>query len=420
MRQTLLIGITVLAFSGTAVAQLNDLYIRGFVSQGYLNTSHNNYLVEQSKNGSTEYNEAAISLQAFPEERLRVGIQLFARDFGDVGNNYVVVDWAYADYQWRDYLGVRFGKFKTTQGLYGQGRDIDMLRPTVLLPQAVYIEDHRDFILGAEGLGIYGNLPMGDVGGFDYEIYGGTLNVPDSESGFWHDIFAQAGEETARESRNEEGLPYSDIEFLGLSEPKVRFDWVYGGSLRWNCPVSGFTFGVSALTARFDMSARMQYSALIDDELERPIFIDSRMDYAGDIGRAMVLSAQWSGDKVTLISELSQEKVNDALSEGYYVQGTFRTSPKLTLTSYYSRFVRNKNDDGGALMIAQGFPDFVAWQNDVCVALRYDYLEHLILKFEYHSIDGMGLLSPVMNDLDDDDAYQRWWSFMAAKATVHF
>jgi hypothetical protein len=71
-------------------------------------------------------------------------------------------------------------------------------------------------------------------------------------------------------------------------------------------------------------------------------------------------------------------------------------------------------------MIAQGFPDFVAWQNDVCVALRYDYLEHLILKFEYHSIDGMGLLSPVMNDLDDDDAYQRWWSFMAAKATVHF
>ncbi len=415
-----MIGITLLVLAGTAVAQLDDLYIRGFVSQGYINTSHNNYLVEQSKNGSTEFNEAAISLQAFPEERLRVGIQLFSRDFGDVGNNNVVVDWAFADYQWQDYLGVRFGKFKTTQGLYGQGRDIDMLRPTVLLPQAVYIEDHRDFILGTEGLGIYGNIPLGEVGGFDYEVYGGTLNVPDSESGFWHDIFVQTGERLAREFQADDSSPYSDIDFLGVSEPRVRFDWVYGGSLRWNCPMSGFTFGVSALTARFDMNSRMQFSALIENEIDRPIFLERELEFSGDIGRAMVLSAQWSGDRVTLTTELSQEQVNNELSEGYYIQGTFQTSPKLTLTSYYSRYVRNKNDDGGDLMVAQGFPDFTAWQNDVCVALRYDYLEHLILKFEYHSIDGMGLLSPVMNDLDDDDAYQRWWSFMAAKATVHF
>ncbi len=88
-----------------------------------------------------------------------MGIQFFARDFGDQGNNDVIIDWAFADYTWRDYLGFRFGKFKTVQGLYGQGRDIDILRPTVLLPQSVYNENMRDFIVGVEGAGLYGNIP---------------------------------------------------------------------------------------------------------------------------------------------------------------------------------------------------------------------------------------------------------------------
>ena len=45
MKQTFMTGAVILILAGTAVAQLDDLYIRGFVSQGYINTSHNNYLV---------------------------------------------------------------------------------------------------------------------------------------------------------------------------------------------------------------------------------------------------------------------------------------------------------------------------------------------------------------------------------------
>ena len=48
-----------------------------------------NYLVDDSRDGSAEFHEAAVSIQARPEEKLRVGLQFLARDFGEVGNNNV-------------------------------------------------------------------------------------------------------------------------------------------------------------------------------------------------------------------------------------------------------------------------------------------------------------------------------------------
>jgi len=38
-----------------------------------------------------------------PIDKLRVGIQLFSRDIGDTDNNRIDLDWAFADYRWRDY-----------------------------------------------------------------------------------------------------------------------------------------------------------------------------------------------------------------------------------------------------------------------------------------------------------------------------
>ena len=82
----------VLAAALPAAAQVEDLYVRGFVSQGWLNTRDVNYLVDDSRDGTAEFHEAAVSILARPEEKLRVGLQFMARDFGEVGNNQVVID----------------------------------------------------------------------------------------------------------------------------------------------------------------------------------------------------------------------------------------------------------------------------------------------------------------------------------------
>ncbi len=63
-----------------------DFVIHGFVSQGYLKSTDNNYL-GKSKNGSYEFNEIGLNIALPIADALRFGIQLFSRDLGDEGNN---------------------------------------------------------------------------------------------------------------------------------------------------------------------------------------------------------------------------------------------------------------------------------------------------------------------------------------------
>ena len=120
---TLFFGV-ILCF-GPVKAQ--DIQIHGFASQGYIWSDHNNYLAD-SEDGTAEFNEAAINFQGRLTDNLRAGVQLFAKDLGDYGNNMVTLDWAYGDYRFEDWLGVRFGRVKRYSGLYGETRDYDMLR----------------------------------------------------------------------------------------------------------------------------------------------------------------------------------------------------------------------------------------------------------------------------------------------------
>lgn len=120
--------------ASTLFAWDDDFFISGFVSQGYLVTSENDYIVHNSRDGNFEFNEAALNVSIMPSDRRRVGMQLMARDFGQLGNNNLYLDWAYGDYRWRDCLGFRAGKVKLPMGFYNQGREIDMLRTSIFLP----------------------------------------------------------------------------------------------------------------------------------------------------------------------------------------------------------------------------------------------------------------------------------------------
>ena len=117
--------------------------IHGYISQGYLISNRNNFLAN-TENGTFHFNELGINFSTELTEKIRLGIQFAARDLGDSGNDKVIIDWAYADYQWRDWLGLRLGKIKMPVGFYNKTRDIDMLRTFILLPQGIYLENYRD------------------------------------------------------------------------------------------------------------------------------------------------------------------------------------------------------------------------------------------------------------------------------------
>ena len=66
--------------AGSLHAQSKDIHISGFVSQGYLFSTENNYPVANSTKGSSEFNEVAVTVYTLPSDRLRLGIQLLGRD----------------------------------------------------------------------------------------------------------------------------------------------------------------------------------------------------------------------------------------------------------------------------------------------------------------------------------------------------
>ncbi len=157
--------------------EMGGVDIHGFISQGYLKSSDNNFFAD-SKKGTSQFNEAGINFSTDVTEKLRIGLQFFARDLGDIGNNEILLDWALADYRFRDWLGIRVGNLKFQNGLYNETRDVDMLRTSIFLPQSVYNESWRESTATLQGAGLYGEIPLKVLGSLSYGAQYGTVNMP--------------------------------------------------------------------------------------------------------------------------------------------------------------------------------------------------------------------------------------------------
>ena len=207
--------------------EADDIRIHGFISQGYLESNKNNYLTNDSEEGSFQLSEMGINFSTDLTNNLHIGIQFFSRDLGDIGNNKVTLDWAFGDYRWRDWLGLRVGKLKIPFGFHNETRDVDSLRTHIILPQGVYEETLRDSILGLQGIGIYGNLPLQSMGSLSYDFQVGTFSI-EPDSGTAKLINSTSGGLFEAENFNvEEG---------------------YSASSQWETPLEGLRIGGSIFT----------------------------------------------------------------------------------------------------------------------------------------------------------------------------
>ena len=73
-RSVLNCSLLLLAAAAAAGEPGAGIFIGGFVSQGYLNTADNNYLMENTRDGSGEFNEAAIGCQTLPDNSLGIDV----------------------------------------------------------------------------------------------------------------------------------------------------------------------------------------------------------------------------------------------------------------------------------------------------------------------------------------------------------
>ncbi|WP_207679021.1 hypothetical protein [Desulfonema magnum] len=387
-----------LALAGTAHPfAAGDIGIHGFASTGYMKSNHNNYLIP-TEEGSFEFNEAGINFTASVTNNIRVGMQLYSFDLGDVGNNDMKLDWAFLDYQWKEELGIRPGKFKTPFGLYNELQDYDMLRTSVLLPQSVYNRFLRETMV-VQGLGLYGNVSAGAAGTLAYDAYFGTEDI-DTEGGLGKFASAQ-----------------------GILK-NCTIGHIFGGRIKWKTPLDGLLLSSSFLEFEivYDMEARTEPVVKMEVSVpEWQLFIFSAKYGMGDMTIVGEYSRQ-SGD-VTITQNLSNLGLPNPppmeagiYNEGYYGMISYRFTDWFEAGTYYSVYYPDPDDRDGENQAAMGKPDYTAWQKDWTLSTRFDITDFWLVKLEVHFIDGVALCA----DADNPDGYEKDWTLFAVKTTFNF
>jgi hypothetical protein len=337
--------------SSLCAQDLADIDIHGFVTQGFLYSSHNNYLTMQSSSGSLQWTGGAISFADSLTGNLRVGIQLHMHQLGQLGGSNVQVDWASGDYRVNDHFGFRAGKVKTVLGLFNDSQDVDAVFLWTLLPQAIYPSDNKSTFLSHLGGDVYGDLPFGRAGTLEYHGYAG-YNSLDLNGGYV-------------ESLASEGLAFT-------TAPGGK---TYGGDLRWEA-LRGLTVGSSADVGGVDGTATSGVSLHVAASVitaQYAEFKRGKFYFAGEY-RRLPFTASLAAGPVALASLPVDNRT-------WFVMGSYRLTKNLQMGSYYSHAV---NASFNTSLPANYSKDWV-------VSGRYDFNSYFYGKIEGHFLHGTGL-----------------------------
>ncbi|MCP4146449.1 MAG: hypothetical protein GY757_01750 [bacterium] len=407
----LLLAVLLLPAAGAADENFK-IDIHGYISQGFLFSNRNNYLAD-TEQGSFHFNEMGINFSTELTDKLRLGIQLAARDLGDTGNDKVRIDWAYADYRWRDWLGLRVGKLKVPVGMYNKTRDIDMLRTFVLLPQGIYGETFRDTTNGMKGIGAYGEVTLNTLGDISYQVMFGTKDIP-----------------------KESSITKAVEDWNPVLIDKYDVDNLYCGQIMWQTPLEGLRIGAFQGTGGLEMCGSLSgdisvpisfppyYITLAEEgtpmtiELTAFRLVGYSLEYAW---RKLVLAAEYSKQDQELVSRingLDPAEIENKF-EMFYGSVSYRFNKWFETGGYYSVFYKNRDDRDGTQKPYD--PVFSAFQKDVCLSFRFDLNNQWSVKLEGHLMNGVGLCFNGDN-LNNDGVpeYDRKWCLLAAKMTFCF
>lgn len=364
--------------------------IQGFAAETLISSSNNNFFGESRDSISPDFTE--IGLQGFwlPLDALQLSGQILYRRAGESDQEGLRLDYAQAD--WRFYqndstqLGLKLGKVKIPYGLYNETRDVPFTRPSILLPQAIYLDNSRSLLIAAPGAIFHGSNAS-TYGTFDFTM--GWVQ-PDFDS---------------------EAVEYV---FLGNNRPgKLQGKSAYSTSLRWDAPT--------------DTTLMLTY-------------IDAKADYepgstdyltAGSIRvRNVLASIQQRFETLTLTAEynaphnnrsgfgaLMPDGTRDSIA--YYLQGEWRFHPEWELVLRNEINYRDKNDKSGQkLHAATGLPARLMFSDDWVVGLRWDATPNLMFRAEYHHVNGISWLQGQENP--DIFATEQRWNMGLLQAAYRF
>ena len=293
-----------------------EVQLHGYLSVGFASSTDNNYLRMNTSQGSA-FTESGLTVSSQITNKFRVGAQLYNRYIGELGKGRVYLDWAFADYRLKDWIGFRGGKIKTPLGLYTDTQDQAFLHTWALLPQSVYPVDWRAVTVAHVGGDVYGTISTGRGGSLSYTGFAGSI-PNDPRGGFLYGIQAQGGRLTS-----------------GVMGRMEGFD------LRWDSPIAGLMMGGSVVYNHRSFNGFLGASPV---PLSYATTIDRVMVVYGDYTRGQFHAAAEYRDqtrRAELTAEVPGRPVVSRIGAdepAWFSSAAYRFSKRMEVGGYYSHY----------------------------------------------------------------------------------
>jgi len=351
-----------------------QVQIHGFASQGFIYTGDNNWLTMHTSQGSGAFTDFGANASMQVTDNLRIGAQVYDHNIGNLGEWHPILDWAFADYRFKPWFGIRGGKVKTVVGLYNDTQDYEFLNTFALLPQSVYPLDMHDANIAHMGGDVYGAVPLGRrLGTLSYTVYGGE-----------------------RFDNYYGGYPYALRKSLVPINLTSNGGPQYGADLRWQTPIPGLLAGISRMNEQDD--GKGTFVPFWNPSVGQTAYWESTRHYWLN-----QYYGQYSKGRLHLDSEYRRTYI-DAVGfngtspvqfdvRGWYVAGSYRVAKRLQLGSYYSHYAMTAHYAGILGLVEPSRTDTSRPENhiyDKVVSARIDLNRFWNVKVEGHFMDGYG------------------------------
>ncbi len=349
--------------------------VHSFASQGFMYSNDNNYMTTDTSRGSFAFTDFGANVSTQITDNFRVGAQIYDRNLGKLGNWQPALDWAVADYRFKDWLGVRVGKVKTTLGLFNDTQDMEFLHTWALLPQSTYSLDQRGSMISHLGGDIYGNIGLKKLGGLSYTVYGGQR--PDDMNGG----YVYALETSGKQGTDPNGISIVVPSTASSTRHIDSYNGpVYGADLRWNTPLKGLLAGSSYIvqdptTTGSYVATKIPFRIWTDKDNTAAFYTEYTLGgfrFDGEYRREIM-------DTTTTNSSGVASAPTDKDMRSGYVAASYRLTKLIEVGTYCSRFYYNW---------AYLHSDPLNHVFDQAIAVRLDLRSYLDLKIEGHFMNG--------------------------------
>lgn len=384
-----------------APAQAGEWQLHGFAAQGWTLSEGNNLNGEsQNGGGSFDFREIGLNASWRPTPRGLLAAQVASVQQGEVTEEDLTLDYLLADFVVfqgpRKRVGLRGGKLKLPFGFYNDSRDAIFSRPSVLLPQSVYLDND-----GARAFGYFSSWGASVYGDF----YTGA-----------HALNWQL--QALVDSRLEDTAAISILR----NPSRGRFRIEDGATLRLGDDIGGGRWRI-ALTLG---TAGLRYSP--QDEQVFDMAGDFRLDQ-------LFLSAEHNRERISWTAEIVRRRIRlddlishpavssqiDQDSVGFYLQSVYRLSERWSLLARYDERQRELQDRGGQRQSREtGLPRHYFFGRDFTLGAQYSPRPQWGVWAEVHIVDGALWVNPLDNPDYASGAAERHWSALTLMAAWRF